>query len=212
LFPFGKNSYKVIHHNLLFTSLFKQIEDKNNLMSVIKTTLLVCFLGLLLSACASLSKQECLNGDWYEIGYDDGHNGEKRNRFSKHVKACAEYQVTVNKQTYMYGREKGLLSYCTVENALQEGLNGRTYEYVCSGHIEPAFLNKYRQGKAIYQLDKKISEHESRISSLEYKLKKKAHKYTEEEKKDFRKEIEHLEIRIEEKTKHLYYLKGQIGL
>jgi len=181
-------------------------------MSYILKILILGLLSLLLISCASLSKEECLNGDWYEIGYEDGINGKPRKRLSKHIKACAEYNVRADKNHYMQGREKGLQSYCTLENALQVGLNGETYEHVCPRRIEPTFLKKYRQGKAIYDLEQEISQHESRISSLEYKLKKKKDKLSKDEIKDYKREIEDLEIRIEEKTKHLYYLKGQADL
>jgi len=179
---------------------------------IYRKILSVTFVCLLLSGCANLSKEECLNADWYEIGYNDGVEGKKRSRLNNHIKACAEYHVSAQTQPYFKGREKGLKSYCTVENALQIGLRGYSYNHVCPSHIESAFLKKYRQGKTIYNLEQEINNHESEISTLEHKLKKKKDKLSKKEKREIKREIEHLEIRIEEKTKQLYYLKGQAGV
>ena len=43
---------------------------------------------ILLSSCATLSKQECLVGDWQAIGYNDGVAGYQSERLASHAKAC----------------------------------------------------------------------------------------------------------------------------
>lgn len=40
----------------------------------------------LLSACATLSKQECRVGDWQVIGYNDGIAGYAADRLASHIK------------------------------------------------------------------------------------------------------------------------------
>lgn len=178
---------------------------------MLKHTLIIAA-TLSLSACASLSKEECLNADWYQIGYQDGTRGNTSGRFNSHVEACAEYAVRPERRPYSQGREQGLLQYCQADNGLQEGLNGRGYANVCPSHLADAFLDKYRQGKRIYELEQEINALERDISSMEYKLKKKADKLSDHDKKEYPIKIRELKVRIDEKNKQLYYLKGQAGV
>ena len=48
-----------------------------------------------LSGCASISQEECLLGDWYQIGLSDGQNG-RSNRAADYSKDCSEYQVKMD--------------------------------------------------------------------------------------------------------------------
>lgn len=47
-----------------------------------------------LSACASMSKDECLNANWKTIGYEDGSLGRPETTIQAHRKACAKINVT----------------------------------------------------------------------------------------------------------------------
>lgn len=53
---------------------------------------------LLLSSCATLSKQECVVGDWQTIGYNDGVAGHYADRLASHTKACAKASVAPDPQ------------------------------------------------------------------------------------------------------------------
>jgi hypothetical protein len=178
------------------------------------------FLILSLSACASLSKDECLQADWYEIGHSDGMEGLKSSRLSEHNKACIEYHVIPDKIRYSQGRQDGLLRYCTPENGLQEGLDGHSYQKVCPYEIESAFLKNYRKGKAIYELEQEIERHQSRLSTVQTYIKnnndnkqdKDKKKLTYKEIREYEKEIAILITRIEEKQKRLYYMKGKSNI
>jgi len=180
----------------------------------ITSRLLLIIALISLSGCASLNKEECLQADWYNIGYHDGESGYKISRLSDHQQACAEYHISPDQARYKQGRNAGLMDYCTPENALQTGLNGNSYRGVCPYEIEKSFLVKYRQGKAIYDLNEEIDKHHSRISSIEYILKrdKKKKKLTKEEVRTYQDEVIELKIRIEEKQKQLYYMKGKADI
>jgi len=47
-----------------------------------------------LAACASVSREECLAGNWEEIGFRDGTNGQFSSYIQQHVKACQKVEVT----------------------------------------------------------------------------------------------------------------------
>ena len=60
-----------------------------------------------LSGCASISQEECLLGDWYQIGLSDGQYG-RSNRAADYSKDCSEYQVKMDLKSYNKGRSEGL--------------------------------------------------------------------------------------------------------
>ena len=169
---------------------------------------------LSLTACASLSQDQCMNADWYQLGRSDGEKGYSSTRLSKHRKACAKHGLSPDTSDYSNGRKKGLLYYCTADNGLSEGLKGKSYRRVCPLNLEKKFLAQYEVGKGIYNLEKEIKEHRRKISSIERNIKadKKKSKLSKAEITDYKHDMEILEVRIEEKQKRLYHMKGQAGV
>ena len=55
--------------------------------------LALALMSLILS-CASLSKNECLQADWFEIGRKDGVMGRPRALFQQHSDACSKHGIT----------------------------------------------------------------------------------------------------------------------
>ena len=105
--------------------------------------------GLPLSSCATMSEDQCRQGDWAGVGFSDGQNGYPASRISQNAEACAKYHIVPDQTAYMQGRAKGLLNYCTPISGWRAGVNDNNYENVCSGPTEQAFLNGYRLGKEI---------------------------------------------------------------
>lgn len=110
-----------------------------------------CLFSLLfilgLAGCASLDRQACLEGDWYQIGMDDGVLGRSVTQQQKHSVACSEYGVSVQVTAYLRGHAEGLKQYCTLEGGYRAGLNGSAYLGVCPEESEGAFLKAYRSGR-----------------------------------------------------------------
>lgn len=95
-----------------------------------------------LSGCSAISEEECLLGDWYQIGLSDGNNG-KRNNSAKYSKECLEYQVTIDSKLYNEGRNTGLQSFCTYENGVLLGSANKRYNNVCPAELSKGFLSGY---------------------------------------------------------------------
>jgi len=83
--------------------------------------------ALAISGCATLSKDQCLMGDWYEIGVQDGAAGYAPDRLAQHREACAEYRVRPDREAYRAGWDDGIGAYCTPERGYQEGRRGASY-------------------------------------------------------------------------------------
>lgn len=114
-----------------------------NLMQKYYIVPLVTFLLGSLSGCASISQEECLLGDWYQLGLADGQDG-KKNYAADYKKDCSEYKVKMDVKAYNQGRDEGLKAYCTYENGVSLGQLNQTYNHVCPAGLSDAFLFGYR--------------------------------------------------------------------
>lgn len=129
-------------------------------------------LAVLGSGCATLSKRDCLEGDWERVGRQDGNQGQPRGRLQKHTEACAEYGVVPDQAKYEAGYKDGLAIYCTAANGFAVGKSGGIYQSVCPAALEGQFLARYRAGREIYQVEQQLRSLSSRMITLEGQLDK----------------------------------------
>ncbi len=121
-----------------------------------------------LVGCATLSKEDCLKGDWASVGQADGRQGYPVTRFQEHEKACVEYQVRPNFEAYQAGRNEGLREFCTPDNGYELGRQVKAYEDVCPAELKDAFLGQYGRG-----LDSALRTNEEQLDEAEVKLSRK---------------------------------------
>lgn len=121
--------------------------------------------GALLASCATMSKDECLVGDWGEKGYADGAAGYPTTRLEEHAKACAKYQVTPNPSAYQSAREDGLRGYCTFQRGWTEGRAGNAYYGVCRPEEEADFLPAYQDGRRLHDVVAAVESAQSALNS-----------------------------------------------
>jgi hypothetical protein len=103
----------------------------------------------LLAGCATLSKEDCLQGAWGSIGFKDGQNGEPAERVNAHAEACQQYGVAPDLAAWRSGYNNGLVLYCTRPNGFTEGVRGSAYHNVCTGEAGAVFLAAYADGKVV---------------------------------------------------------------
>ncbi|MDD7970545.1 DUF2799 domain-containing protein [Roseinatronobacter alkalisoli] len=90
-------------------------------------------LGLvILASCASISREECLQGDWTAIGLRDGAAGERPDmQFERHQRQCAKVDVAPERSAWQRGYDQGLRQFCTPLSGLAEGQRGRINRNLC---------------------------------------------------------------------------------
>lgn len=130
----------------------------------------VFLLAVLLSGCASLSREQCQRGDWQGIGMADGMAGEPANRIDQHVRACSEFGIRIDHQQYLAGYAQGLNEYCQIDNAFESGLEGRRYQHVCPPSIDAQFERGNRAAYEVYRIRRDLDSLENQIDSLELRL------------------------------------------
>lgn len=123
-------------------------------------------LSLLLSGCAIMGKDECLNAQWQNVGYEDGTKGYTASRISEYRKSCAEYNVSPDLGAYMKGRQHGLAEWCTPSNGYYQGTIGATYNGVCPETLEAGFQSAMYEGRAVYNYRKRVHDHEMLVARL----------------------------------------------
>ncbi len=101
---------------------------------------------LIVAGCASVSKEDCLLTDWYEIGRMDGRQGKPRTAFQGRAKACLEHGISADRQAYYDGHDQGLNYYCTEQKGIELGQQGIPYNAVCPLQLEPNFRAGYNKG------------------------------------------------------------------
>ena len=124
----------------------------------------------LLSGCATLGKEECLNADWFTIGYEDGARGFAPSRIGEHREACAKHGIAPDFNRYEQGRLKGLREYCTPQRGYSLGAAGKTYNYICPDDLEPALLEAYRHGKDLYNAQMEVKKQKAELKKMQKDL------------------------------------------
>lgn len=103
-----------------------------------------------LTSCATLDKEECASVDWQQLGRSDGAAGYGAGRVDSHRSACAEHKLPVDGQQWMSGWQEGIRLYCTPQNGLTQGIEGRSYSYSCPPELKAGFEGAYFVAKRVY--------------------------------------------------------------
>lgn len=132
--------------------------------------LLLC--GIFLNGCATLSKEDCLRGDWFAIGKADGEEGRRPDYVDLHAQACAEHKVRPDLVAYQRGRSEGLNLYCIPHNGFELGREVKAYDGVCPANLQEEFLKAYVAGveQAKIHLEEDIDKQQDALRSKQRDL------------------------------------------
>ncbi|AMK79187.1 MULTISPECIES: DUF2799 domain-containing protein [Methylomonas] len=168
-----------------------------------------CLLAVSLSGCATLSQQDCLRGDWFGVGVQDGRSGATADLLHDHQKACSEYGIAVNNSQYFAGREQGINEYCRIENAFNEGLAGHDYRHVCPPAIDGVFSRYHAAAYAVHQGRAELDRIDSDLFSKEGNLGDK--KLSDKDRARIREDIRHLERSRDRVRDDLYFHERRLN-
>jgi hypothetical protein len=127
--------------------------------------IIVLLLLALTAGCATLNESECRTVDWRELGRSDGAKGYESSRLGDHMEACGKFGIAPDAEAYRAGREEGLRQYCTLDNAMQLGMNGSGFNQVCPGEISVAFAQTYNRGAALHAIRSDMQDVQDRLNS-----------------------------------------------
>jgi hypothetical protein len=133
-------------------------------------TCVIALAALLACGCATLSEEDCQGGDWYRIGLADGRTGAAPERLARHVEACAEHGVSIDREQYAAGRSDGLQHYCTRANGFKVGRDGFGYANACPSGREAEFLAGYGLGRRFYAVDRELARIDADLRNYRQRL------------------------------------------
>jgi len=134
-----------------------------------KILLLLAFTQL--TACAVMSKQECLDADWRQVGYGVGSNGDTdiSDQFNRREQTCVKHGTSANWKQFQQGHSDGLVQYCQLANALELGASGHSQvidNQVCAERDYPGFREAFNVGYQLHMLRSRVRESDSALLDL----------------------------------------------
>jgi hypothetical protein len=124
-----------------------------------------------LGGCASLSKSECMNANWEDIGIRDGANGQPEEYLIQHSTACAKVNVVPDRGAYLHGRETGLERFCVPHRAYQLGEYGSGFEVgICRNFDQERLQDAYEKGRDVNQRSNELSNIDGEIHDINTRL------------------------------------------
>ncbi|MCL2914512.1 DUF2799 domain-containing protein [Shewanella corallii] len=113
----------------------------------------------MLTACSSLSVEDCANTDWQARGYDEAKRGFSLTQYDEYAKECKEIGGVIPlKSDYTTGHYKGTQEFCTATSGYAFGKSGGYYRAVCSewNLDDSDFMKGYKPGSEYFAAKKKI--------------------------------------------------------
>jgi hypothetical protein len=122
-----------------------------------------------------MSKRDCLEADWYRVGYEVGFDGNRElvEAYDKRVDICSEYGVQAQFAEFEAGHMEGIEKYCEPGNAVRVGARGDSNPItnnVCPEYDYPGFDAAYNAGYKLYQLRLQESQAQNEIEQLENQI------------------------------------------
>jgi Protein of unknown function (DUF2799) len=141
-----------------------------NYRSLIRVLAALAILGSL-GGCASLSKSECMNANWEDIGIRDGANGQPEEYLIQHSTACAKVHVVPDRGAYLHGREQGLERFCVPHRAYQIGEYGNGFDVgICRNFDQERLQDAYEKGRDVNQRSNELSNIDGEIRNIHTRL------------------------------------------
>ena len=124
-----------------------------------------------LGGCASLSKSECLNANWEDIGIRDGANGQPEEYLILHSTACAKVHVVPDRGAYLHGRETGLERFCVPHRAYQIGEYGNGFDVgICRNFDQERLQVAYEKGRDVHQRSADLNSIDNELRDIHVRL------------------------------------------
>lgn len=125
---------------------------------------------LLLAGCETVSKEQCIAGDWTGLGRADGAQGHPTSRIEDIAKDCGRHGITPDVPAYMAGWTEGVRLYCTPQNGFTVGRQGKDAAPVCPPQLAAGFARTHELGRRIWLAEDRLREVERRITTAELRL------------------------------------------
>jgi hypothetical protein len=157
-----------------------------NNRSLITGLLGLALLGTI-GGCASMSKSECLNADWEDVGIRDGADGRPEEYLIQHSTACAKVNVKPDRGAYLHGRERGLERFCVPRRVYNIGEYGGGFDAgICRNFDQDRLVDAYEKGLDVHRRAGELSAIDTEMRDIHATLERKDLENKERERLAFR--------------------------
>ncbi|MCV0425659.1 MAG: DUF2799 domain-containing protein [Roseibium sp.] len=132
-------------------------------LGIVLAALAVASLG----GCAAVTKEQCVAGDWADLGNAHASVGKPADHLDEVVKSCGKHGITPDTRAYLSGWNQGLQNYCTPLNGFTLGKQNKQRSSICPPQMANGFNQAYQLGNVIWKANDRVSQAESKILSLE---------------------------------------------
>ncbi|MGD1932988.1 MAG: DUF2799 domain-containing protein [Candidatus Phaeomarinobacter sp.] len=129
-----------------------------------------CLTLLTLSACATMTADQCAAADWQAVGYEDAMEGRAASHLQQHIAACTDHGITANETNYMAGHTQGATAFCTPTNGFKQGIGGKPNTNICPDDLANAFSVTYEAGRGLYTRKRAVTQAENDLATLERRM------------------------------------------
>eukprot|EP00903_Cladosiphon_okamuranus_P002399 g2397.t1 len=123
-----------------------------------------------LGGCAAVTKEQCVAGDWAELGKAHASVGKPASHLDEVVRSCAKHGITPDTNAYLSGWHRGVQNYCTPRNGFTLGKQHKTRSPICPPALAPRFETAYQLGFVIWTAENRVEDARSEVRSLEDRL------------------------------------------
>ncbi|WP_422373941.1 DUF2799 domain-containing protein [Roseibium sp.] len=163
-----------------------------------------------LGGCAAVTKEQCVAGDWADLGKAHASVGKPTSHLDEVVKSCGKHGITPDTNAYLSGWHRGVQNYCTPLNGFTLGKQYKTKSPICPPALASRFEHAYQLGFVIWTAENRVDDARSEVRSLEDRLDRLEDDLTDldcksKTKKDDRKECRKKRKRLRGKVRDTEY-------
>ena len=136
-------------------------------MRLIKGIFIVTGLFVLASCSSISSKDDCVEADWYDVGYEDALDGKRVTQLNEYRATCSEYKVKVNAKHYRGGWNNAIQTVCNYDKGFKTGFEKRRMVDNCPPRLVSAYRKGFREGEKEFARQEEAKRLEKRQKELE---------------------------------------------
>jgi hypothetical protein len=126
---------------------------------------LLFFSVLGLSACQTMSAEECALADWRALGYADAADSGA-SRFPARQESCNKKGYAADFSAYQIGQRDGLRVFCEPNRGFAFAMRGGSFSGTCAPDQARNFSLAYADGRRVYDARSALSSAQSEVNRL----------------------------------------------
>ncbi|MDW3097345.1 MAG: DUF2799 domain-containing protein [Alphaproteobacteria bacterium] len=135
-----------------------------------------------LTACTTMTAEQCVAADWQAIGYEDAIKGRAAGNVTQHASACADHSVAPDMTAYATGHAEGARAFCTPDNGFKHGLTGGTNHNICPDDLSNAFSVTYEAGRGLRTRKQAVATAKNDLTTIERRMQRLENDFAHNEK------------------------------